>query len=156
MNFYIIFIVGAVQGFFLSVLLFQKKGNRLANRMLAVLVLLYSLYLAEPAILRFALNKISAWYFTVMISVEFLFGAGFLGIHQPLSSQVHDIRRRRLWRPVICLIEQKLRHNSPCKLPQNIKIDFKKCALSVLLGGAVKNGHHSLDHFADQREPEEP
>ena len=74
MNFYIIYIVGAVQGLFLSVLLFKKRSNHSANRILAVLVLLYSLYLVEPAIMRFVSNKVAAWYFTIVINIEFLFG----------------------------------------------------------------------------------
>ena len=45
--FTIIFMLGAVQGIFLVLLLIGKKGNRTANRILALLILFYSLYITN-------------------------------------------------------------------------------------------------------------
>ena len=50
----VIFFLGASQGLFLAVLLFQKRDNRHANRFLVLLMLCYSLYL-----LRYALHEIN-------------------------------------------------------------------------------------------------
>ena len=46
----IIFLLGAVQGIFLSVLLFNQHQNKAANKYLAFLMLVYSAFIAESSI----------------------------------------------------------------------------------------------------------
>ncbi|MBD3386014.1 helix-turn-helix domain-containing protein [candidate division KSB1 bacterium] len=48
----LIFLLGATQGIFLALLLFNKSGNKSANRFLAWLLLSYSAFIAEATISR--------------------------------------------------------------------------------------------------------
>jgi AraC-like DNA-binding protein len=50
------FLLGATQGVFLAVLLFNKPGNRTANRLLALLMIAYSAFIAEAALSRTGLG----------------------------------------------------------------------------------------------------
>ncbi len=52
----LIFLLGATQGVFLAVLLFNKPGNKTANRLLALLMIAYSAFIAEAALSRTGLG----------------------------------------------------------------------------------------------------
>ena len=72
--FTIIFLLGAVQGTFLVLVLIGKKGNRTANRILALLVLFYSLYIINLVLVEMgAYIRIPrlTWLFA---GLPFLFG----------------------------------------------------------------------------------
>lgn len=48
----LVFLLGAAQGIFLALLLFNKSGNKIANRFLALLMIAYSAFIAEASITR--------------------------------------------------------------------------------------------------------
>jgi ABC-type sugar transport system permease subunit len=65
--------LGAAQGFFLALLLFERKRNQTANRMLAFLVSLYSVYIADVA---FQMNYHQSFPHLIGVTtgLPFLFG----------------------------------------------------------------------------------
>jgi len=71
---FILLILGITQGFFLTTLLVHKQGNRKGNRLLALLVFVYSLYLAEAAFYLVPGSPLIPITTTIGVGMEFLFG----------------------------------------------------------------------------------
>ncbi|MBN2411634.1 AraC family transcriptional regulator [candidate division KSB1 bacterium] len=71
---FLLLILGAMQGFFLMVLLARKQGNRKGNRILALLMLVYSLYLLESAFFQIPYTPFLPVVMTIGIGLVFLFG----------------------------------------------------------------------------------
>ena len=72
--FTIIFLLGAVQGTFLVLLLIGKKGNRTANRILALLILFYSLYITNLVLVEMDVYVRIPQLTWLFAGLSFLFG----------------------------------------------------------------------------------
>lgn len=72
--FFVLLILGIVQGFFLTALLVHKQGNRRGNRLLALLILVYSLFLSEAAFYQIPGSPIIPITTTIGVGLEYLFG----------------------------------------------------------------------------------
>jgi len=70
----IISLLGAAQGLFLSILIFQRRSNQYANRFLALLVLLYSFYLTKPMLDALNNSSFSPHIVAVGLGIVLLFG----------------------------------------------------------------------------------
>jgi len=86
------------QGVFLScVLLLLKRGNRLANSLLAVLILLYSLWMAEfAAYFTSYLFEVPHLLFAT-VGLPLLFGPLLLFYAQTLAGRRKSIRTKDIW-----------------------------------------------------------
>ncbi len=71
---FLLLILGAIQGFFLTALLARKQGNRRGNSILALLMLVYSLYLLESAFYQIPYTSFLPVILTIGIGLVFLFG----------------------------------------------------------------------------------
>jgi len=71
---FLLLILGVAQGFFLVALLARKQGNRKGNRILAVLMLVYSLYLLESAFYQIPFTPVLPVVTTIGVGLVFLFG----------------------------------------------------------------------------------
>ncbi len=69
-----ILVLGAMQGLFLTLLLFERKSNRTANRILALLMLFYSLYIAESALEEMGIFSRIPHLVGLFEGLPFLFG----------------------------------------------------------------------------------
>ncbi len=67
-------LLGAAQGFFLALLLFERKRNQTANRMLAFLVSFYSVYIGDVALLVMNYHQAFPHLIGVTTGLPFLFG----------------------------------------------------------------------------------
>lgn len=86
------------QGIFLSCVLFLlKRGNRLANSLLAGLVLLYSLWMAEFAAYFTRYFYAVPHLMFVTVGLPLLFGPLLLFYVQTLQGQRKAVRRKDLW-----------------------------------------------------------
>ncbi|NUO81355.1 AraC family transcriptional regulator [candidate division KSB1 bacterium] len=70
----LILLLGAAQGFFLALLLFERKRNQTANRMLAFLVCFYSVYIGDVALLVMNYHKAFPHLIGLTVGLPFLFG----------------------------------------------------------------------------------
>jgi len=70
----IILILGAVQGLFLSLTLFQKRGNHKASQILAVLVLFYSVFIADAAFEGMNFYYVYPQFWGLFRGLPYLFG----------------------------------------------------------------------------------
>jgi AraC-like DNA-binding protein len=71
---HVIVLLGAVQGLFLTAALFTKRRNRTANRLLAALMLAFSVFLAHAIYLAAGLVPRAPHFFGVAYPLPFLFG----------------------------------------------------------------------------------
>jgi AraC-like DNA-binding protein len=69
-----ILVLGAMQGLFLTLLLFERKSNRPANRILALLILVYSSYIAESALEEMGIFSRIPHLVGLFEGLPFLFG----------------------------------------------------------------------------------
>jgi AraC-like DNA-binding protein len=67
-------LLGAAQGFFLALLLFERKRNQTASRMLALLVSFYSVYIGDVALLVMNYHQAFPHLIGVTVGLPFLFG----------------------------------------------------------------------------------
>ena len=72
--FFIVLTLGAVQGLFLSLLLFQKRNNRRPNRFLSLLMLFYSLFIIGSVLSAQNFFLEHPYYFGILGGLPFLFG----------------------------------------------------------------------------------
>ena len=80
-----LYYVGAIQGLILSIILFNVKTNRLSNRLLGTLTLLWAVILAVfalqsvgiynrfPHLIRVFFQLLFAWFPLLYLSVKYLF-----------------------------------------------------------------------------------
>src|SRR5574342_295194 len=67
-------LLGAAQGFFLALLLFERKPNQTANRILACLVSFYSVYITDVAFQMMNYQQSFPHLIGVTTGLPFLFG----------------------------------------------------------------------------------
>ncbi|KAA3608848.1 MAG: AraC family transcriptional regulator [Calditrichaeota bacterium] len=71
----ILLLFGAAQGFFLALILSQKRGNQRANQFLSLLVLLYSVFILDAALDGMNFYKAYPQFYGLARALPFVFGA---------------------------------------------------------------------------------
>ncbi|MBN2092659.1 helix-turn-helix transcriptional regulator [candidate division KSB1 bacterium] len=94
----VILLLGATQGIFLALLLFNKPGNKSANRLLALLLISYSAFLADAAIMQTEFG----WQFPHLLGLA----AGVIYLITPL----HYFYARSLILPDLSFQKKQLLH----------------------------------------------
>lgn len=89
--------VGAFQGLFLSAALFSQKRNRTANRLLAALMLSFSLYLASSVYYSANLIEEFPHFFGLSYPTTWLFGPLVYLYARAASDRAWHMRRRDVW-----------------------------------------------------------
>lgn len=70
----LILLIGMAQGFFLALLLLKKEGNLRANRILAILVFAYSLFVLDALFIRSSLFEKYPHFVVILGELPLLFG----------------------------------------------------------------------------------
>lgn len=121
----LIFLLGATQGVFLALLLFNKSGNKTANRFLAWLLLSYSAFIAEATISRTGIG----------LQAPHLLGLAAGAIY--LVGPFHYLYARSLISPNFSFGRKQLLHLIP----------FVAFYLSLLLPFYLRSGTEKIAYF---------
>ena len=96
-GFVIVFVLGAVQGVFLAVVLASRRRNRLSNRLLAVAMLVFSLDLAMAVYHGGGYDAVWPALIGLDAPAGFLYGPLFSLYARTVSEGAVSLRRRDLW-----------------------------------------------------------
>lgn len=91
-----ILLLGAVQGFFLALMLFQKRGNHKANQILAALVLFYSVFIADAALDGMNFYYVYPQFWGLFRGLPYLFGVFHFLYAKKLISPEEQLSRYHL------------------------------------------------------------
>ena len=99
MNFILyVIIAGIIQGHFLGLyLLLSKRGNRKANRLMGVLILLMSMVMSHPIYTAFGIYNNHPHLFLLLYPIVFLFGPIFLFYERTLIFKNYVIDKTKLF-----------------------------------------------------------
>lgn len=99
-----IFIFAAVQGFLLSFLLFRKQQNKIANKVLASIILLISVDLIVQYLTAIKLYEQFPFVFGVTISFPFIYGPLFYFYTLALTKRVDTFKPKYLFHLIPALL----------------------------------------------------